>query len=602
MSTTSYENNSIMAYVGAAADVVGVSGTVVLPDWEGSKVYFLQTNEFSSPGVRQFDIDAAGDETLQKSMATLGTTHLYAGPTGGAASISYDGAYITFISDTGNTSEMCKVRASDLTVLARTGAAGAGVNPASLIAPYHATAVLNTASFFVASTGLNIGAIHNDVYSIPIDTTFLATRVFSPDELGSGSSLLSRNALAGGPVFVLGVPSTTTAALGLYSFAPNTGTHTKIGTITVAAIDATWTHITAVVGLAYDETDGHVLIGVTTSDAVSNQHYVVKLNHTTAAVVWKCAVNALTAYAQSFTHSRIRHSRFHLAGNSARVYHINTTDGTETHETFTGLTPSGPQVSDDVTNSIILYGSFSPGGSPPDYLGTYMDTGGTHTLSNAWMRVFFATVPVTPTAPGDIGGQALSVQRAWTYTLDGHTFYVLDLGTEGTFVYDLTTGQWAKFITDGYTRWNVQNGVMWGNRVVGGAIDSEDVWEVSATALTDQDGDLQITHLVTGGLQTRSRLKVGVGALRLTGSVGNLGNIAGSTMRMRFSDNNGRTWSRYFDVTLTQGDYDGEIAWRSLGAFAAPGRVFELSDVGGPVRVDGVDAETDVDNAPDGGG
>src|ERR1700761_7246620 len=51
--------------------------------------------------------------------------------------------------------------------------------------------------------------------------------------------------------------------------------------------------------------------------------------------------------------------------------------------------------------------------------------------------------------------------RAWTFTLDGHTFYVLDLGPEGTFLYDVVTQQWCEFITDGYGGWNMKAGTMW---------------------------------------------------------------------------------------------------------------------------------------------
>ena len=43
-------------------------------------------------------------------------------------------------------------------------------------------------------------------------------------------------------------------------------------------------------------------------------------------------------------------------------------------------------------------------------------------------------------------------------------------------------------------------------------------------------------------------------------------------------------------IQLTEGAFDTEIAWRSLGSFMAPGRIFELSDSGGLIRIDGCDA------------
>jgi hypothetical protein len=181
--------------------------------------------------------------------------------------------------------------------------------------------------------------------------------------------------------------------------------------------------------------------------------------------------------------------------------------------------------------------------------------------------------------------------RCWTYTLDGHTFYVLDLGVEGTWVWDLTSSEWANFFTTGFLQWDVANGTQWGNRVVGGSLNTTDVWELKAEASSDNDAALDIVHTVTGGLQMRTRGKLSVGALRVMTSSNKIGAIAGtSSLDMRFSDDNGDTWSATYSVALTS-SVTAEIAYRSLGSFAAPGRIFELRDVGGPVRIDGADVE-----------
>jgi hypothetical protein len=42
-------------------------------------------------------------------------------------------------------------------------------------------------------------------------------------------------------------------------------------------------------------------------------------------------------------------------------------------------------------------------------------------------------------------------------------------------------------------------------------------------------------------------------------------------------------------LTVTPSDYSQEFAWRSLGLIRAPGRMFELSDNGAAVRIDGLD-------------
>jgi hypothetical protein len=179
--------------------------------------------------------------------------------------------------------------------------------------------------------------------------------------------------------------------------------------------------------------------------------------------------------------------------------------------------------------------------------------------------------------------------RAWTFTLDGHTFYVLDLGQEGTFLYDTITSQWCKFSTAGYGQWNFQNGCQWGNLVVGADILTNEVWQQVPTQFLDE-GWRDIEHAVTGGLTTRSRTYISCDALRLAASIGLLDTINGATMTMRFSDDQEATWSDPFTIDLIHDDFDGELAWRSLGSFMAPGRIFEITDVGGLIRIDGADA------------
>lgn len=585
-----------MAYVGIDSGVVGYSGLTVLPDWTGTKVYFLQTSALLGDGIRQFDIDPNGDETLKRTAADIGVSGINTG-SGGAASLSYNGETLVFISETGNSCRMALVQASDLTLLTQFGTAGssAGASTASrllsphMIAPYDGEFVLACA-----------GAL-GEFDALPEPALTPNVNAGNADEKKAFGLLLGRG--GAGETFAIALPfsngtlggGTNDDPIGVYSI--TSGGVGKIGTFSPADIDATWTNIVTARGCAYDVSDGNIIIAVQTSDAVSTTKYLAKLDTGDASVVWVRAVNAITPYSWSLTHSRVN-GTYHYLGSSATVYHIDTTDGSATTETFTGIAVTGVQVSDSTTNSIILYGNFAPGGSPPDYLGTYMTTGGHTTLTSQWMRIWFATMGGGEN-PQDSqqGGLALSDQRAWYFTLDGHDFYVLDLKAEGTWVYDQTTGEWAQFVTSGSGRWDALNGTMWKTRVVAGSLETEDVREISATALDDNDSDVDIAHLATGGLQTRSRDKVPVDAVRLTGSVGDLGNTSGSTMRLRFSDDNGRTWSAYFDVTLSQADYSGEIAWRSLGSFAAPGRVFEFSDNGGPRRIDGVDVESSLEGA-----
>lgn len=180
--------------------------------------------------------------------------------------------------------------------------------------------------------------------------------------------------------------------------------------------------------------------------------------------------------------------------------------------------------------------------------------------------------------------------RAWTFVLDGHTFYVLDLGTEGTFLYDISTQQWCKFITDGHNGWNLKNGIRWGTagRILGGDEAGGYVWELDPDITIDEDFR-QINHKVTGNITTRSRVFHAVESVRIAGSIGNIDDISGSEFSFTYSDDGGQTYSDPFIVELVQGDFSGEIAWTSMGSFMAPGRVFQFSDSGGLQRIDGAD-------------
>lgn len=180
--------------------------------------------------------------------------------------------------------------------------------------------------------------------------------------------------------------------------------------------------------------------------------------------------------------------------------------------------------------------------------------------------------------------------RAWTFVLDGHTFYVLDIGEEGTFVYDDDTNQWWNASTQGFEpQWNFINGTMWQQgRIVGADMLTNEIWELVPTAVLDE-GWRDIAHVVTGAIATRNRVYVGCDALRLSASVGQLDEVNGAVMTMRYSDDWGQTWSDDFTVDLIVDDFSGEIAYRSLGSFMAPGRIFELSDSGGLIRIDGAD-------------
>ena len=228
-------------------------------------------------------------------------------------------------------------------------------------------------------------------------------------------------------------------------------------------------------------------------------------------------------------------------------------------------------------------------------------------VGDAAMEVVYASHPMNVPRVSGIAGEivfstALPYQSrslAWTMVLDGHVSYVLDLGQQGTFIYDIETKSWASFQTQNSDGWNLRNGVIWNTgapRVVGGDSTGPYVWELDPLALFD-DGFRDIPHAATAQIMLRSRVFVSMAELRIAASAGLLDDTTGAAyMQLTYSDDGGQTYQGPFIVQLVVGttpDGQQDIRFSSLGSFMAPGRILQIADVGGVLRLDGVDVMLD---------
>jgi hypothetical protein len=217
------------------------------------------------------------------------------------------------------------------------------------------------------------------------------------------------------------------------------GIQATVGTITPHNIDATWTNITDLKGILVDQTDGNLIVGFETTDAVANKAYFVKLNSTTAAVMWKIAAGDGLNFPQDrgdLARSIVKNGKlYYIDGTGLHLY--NTIAGTTISTTnFNGDGPTsghGTQISEDVSGSIMYYGGWDDRDPlHPAYLGQYCLVQGNHSGSFMVWRFWLADAGPNFVTPS-YAAIATSRKRAWSFTLDGHTFYVLDLGQEGTF-------------------------------------------------------------------------------------------------------------------------------------------------------------------------
>lgn len=198
------------------------------------------------------------------------------------------------------------------------------------------------------------------------------------------------------------------------------------------------------------------------------------------------------------------------------------------------------------------------------------------------------------------GGVENLTNRSWAFVLDGHTFYAITLGEQGTYVYDQSTGQWSRFQTTGLTGWNMEIGTVWNGKVIAADQSNPTIWEMDPDSAID-DGFKSITRKATGGYPVRDRDQPGNFAFRITASVGApevplTAPVTTPTVQLRYSDNQGNTFQDAGTLTLPVGDFTQMLQWLSLGSMQAPGRVYEITDIGGLVRLDGADA--DIEGQP----
>tara|TARA_R110000772_G_C13310278_1_gene440220 strand:- start:12115 stop:12924 length:810 start_codon:yes stop_codon:yes gene_type:complete len=187
--------------------------------------------------------------------------------------------------------------------------------------------------------------------------------------------------------------------------------------------------------------------------------------------------------------------------------------------------------------------------------------------------------------------------RAWTFTLDGHTFYVITLGNQGTFLYDMDTKQWAQWKTEGYTNWNMEQGTNWQGKIIAADTENPILWELDPTSFIDE-GFRPQTRVVTGALAMRGRDYPQNYAFRVTASMGQVDSVTGSedfpgTVQLRHSDDQGNTWVDDGVLTVEEDNYIQVLQWLSLGSMQPPKRIFEITDIGAVARLSGADAEVD---------
>lgn len=199
--------------------------------------------------------------------------------------------------------------------------------------------------------------------------------------------------------------------------------------------------------------------------------------------------------------------------------------------------------------------------------------------------------------------------RAWTYTLDGHDFYVIRLGNDETLVYDLTTNQWSTFASGTGALWRAYNGCNWlgsdpisvgyGSNIIVGDDGNGSLYFLDPDGDTDDDaleGDanprpferVAIGQIVTNGYDAQRCFGV-----TLLGSIGEqvATDTELQTVTLSYSDDSGHNYQSAGDLIVDPEDYAARLTWRSLGSIRYPGRLFKITDYGALKRLDSLDVQ-----------
>lgn len=199
--------------------------------------------------------------------------------------------------------------------------------------------------------------------------------------------------------------------------------------------------------------------------------------------------------------------------------------------------------------------------------------------------------------------------RAWSFSLDGHDFYVLRLGDKQTLVYDVATKQWHDWGADIDDLWPVITGGSWyaGRRlgeafgrtnIVAGSDLNGTLYFVSPVDDNDDDPMTGATRPFTRQVTAQYPIDGGYDYVPCFGvqAFGSIGQATqDGSVALTYSDDRGKIYQSADVLMVDAGERQFRLQWPSLGSMAAPGRLFKITDTGALRRIDGLSIELPSD-------
>jgi len=186
------------------------------------------------------------------------------------------------------------------------------------------------------------------------------------------------------------------------------------------------------------------------------------------------------------------------------------------------------------------------------------------------------------------GGQP----RGWTYTQEGHAFYVLSYA-DATFVFDATVGLWHERQSHNLARWRVDCGqVCYGQNLVG----DHETGQVYALDLDtySENGAVMVRVATSPPIHADGKkFTMAFFEIEIESGAGLAsGQGADPQVMLEWSDDGGATWSNEHWTSMGQrGDFSHRPIWRRLGQ--AVSRIMRVT-IAEPIKVAIIAANTDV--------
>lgn len=167
--------------------------------------------------------------------------------------------------------------------------------------------------------------------------------------------------------------------------------------------------------------------------------------------------------------------------------------------------------------------------------------------------------------------------RAFTYALEGHKFYCLQLNSI-TLCYDAATGLWHQRQSYGQDTWRIGGAIPAGGDVYFSDGASGDIYSAS-NDVYDENGDPILMDIYLPTIEAgRERLCMYQFEFLCEMGLGN-SDVASPVAMLRYSDDGGHSWSNEMQRSLGAiGEYGNRAVWGPLGEFRQRQMWLRISD------------------------